>query len=165
MREWSHKLSSSADINHGGVCWQLVTFQNWFWADVADWVWFDVCLKMSVHLYLHRQHGEKQICDIRRLLYFTAAQSNFPHDNVALIYLIAEYAPQAWTRQIWWVFSAPGPGDNRSTEQSARGADSSAAESHTPEHSPPAEKRRHRNKCLNLENLNLQLLSEPGLMS
>lgn len=51
----------------------------------------------------------------------------------------AEYAPQAWTQQKWWVSSGRGPEDTHSIERSARGADSSAAESHTQEHSPPTE--------------------------
>lgn len=53
----------------------------------------------------------------------------------------AEYAPRAWTRQKWWVFSVRGPAGNRSTEQSSRDADSSAAESHTPKRSPPIDKK------------------------
>lgn len=51
----------------------------------------------------------------------------------------AEYAPQAWTQQKWWVSFGRGPEDTHSIERSVRGADSSAAESHTPEHSPPTE--------------------------
>jgi len=55
-------------------------------------------------------------------------------------YYTAEYTPRAWTPQKWWVFSVPGPEDNRSTERSDHVADSSAAEFHTPERSLPAEK-------------------------
>ena len=54
----------------------------------------------------------------------------------------AEYAPRAWTPQKWWVSSVRGPAGNRSTEQSSRDADSSAAESHTPKRSPPIEKKK-----------------------
>lgn len=89
-------------------------------------VWFDV--EMSAYRLWHPW-----------ILLLLSLDIIFFSFNLNATCTTAEYAPRAWTQQKWWVSSGRGPEDTHSIERSARGADSSAAESHTPEHSPPTE--------------------------